>query len=64
MKTRYRIVTDSYCGFEVQYRPWWCPIWLQAGARGGWGVNTCTSIEMARNIIARHKASGVVVHVE
>jgi hypothetical protein len=28
-KTRYRIVTDSYAGYEAQVRYWWFPFWVQ-----------------------------------
>ena len=29
MKKKYRIVTDAYCGFEVQHKYWWFPMWFQ-----------------------------------
>lgn len=48
-KTRYRIVRDSYCGYEAQYRPWWCPIWLQC-----FGSNTRTSVEKSREVCQQH----------
>ena len=28
-KTKYRIVTDTFCGYEAQYKLWWFPFWLQ-----------------------------------
>lgn len=45
-KTKYRIVTDAYCGYEVQYKSWWWPFWIQAGF-----TNTHLSIEQARKYI-------------
>jgi hypothetical protein len=49
-KTRYRVVTDSYLGFEAQVRYWWWPWWLltQEG-------NTHPSIEKALEHIKRYK---------
>lgn len=29
MKTKYRIVTDAYEGYEVQYKKWWMPFYMQ-----------------------------------
>jgi len=31
MKTRYRIVRDQYCGYEVQKRTWYWPFWISCG---------------------------------
>ena len=45
-KTRYRIVRDSYCGYEAQVRHWWFPVWLQLG-----GCNTFGTVEGARGYI-------------
>lgn len=42
---RYRIVRDGFCGYEVQARRWWLPIWLQCWNFGP--TNTHTSIERA-----------------
>lgn len=27
---KYRIVRDSYAGYEVQFKTWWWPFWHQA----------------------------------
>jgi hypothetical protein len=40
---RYRIVTDCYCGFEVQYLDWYFPFWLGCGV-----ANTHYTIEQAK----------------
>lgn len=44
----YRIVTDSYNGFEVQVRRWWWPFWSQADF-----CNTHTTIENAEAFARR-----------
>ena len=60
-KTRYRIVTDSYSGYEVQYKyPWW-PFWIQASRRG-YRTNTHPSLEKAKVFLAEFKNKGVVYH--
>lgn len=67
---KYRIVTDAHAGFEVQYRPWWSPFWLQCSRSGsGWGTNTHFTVEQARARAPQHsrrsKPTGTVVeHVE
>lgn len=40
-KTRYRIVTDRFNGYEVQHRPWWCPFYYMPY------TNTFHSVERA-----------------
>lgn len=40
-RTRYRIVTDAYNGYECQYKDWWFPFWEQIL------VNSNTSVEEA-----------------
>lgn len=40
---RWRIVRDSYAGYEVQIKRRWWPFWYQAG-----GANTHASLENAR----------------
>lgn len=49
----YRVVTDAYSGFEVQYRtPWW-PFWRQCeGCRSG--VNTHRTLEQAEEFAREH----------
>lgn len=48
--THWRIVTDRYCGFEVQSWRWWWPFWIQGA------TNTHSSIELAE-AYANKKAS-------
>ena len=31
MMAQYRIVRDTYNGYEVQVRRWWFPVWVQLG---------------------------------
>ncbi|AWM37081.1 hypothetical protein GobsT_50020 [Gemmata obscuriglobus] len=53
MKHKYRIVTDRYCGYEAQYKPWWSPFWLEC-----FGVNTRRTIEASEQV-ARFHAEGL-----
>lgn len=55
--TRARIVRDHYCGYEVQIRRWWLPIWLRAG------TNTHASAERAEDF-ARNYLKCVVKEIE
>lgn len=49
LKNEYRIVVDSYCGYEVQTKKWWFPFgWWQCG------VNTHSSIEEAQDFALKH----------
>ena len=58
MKTKYRIVTDKYAGYEAQvwrwYWPFWCEIW----------VNTHKTIERARKYIDRKAVKRSVKIIE
>jgi len=45
-KRKYRIVTDSYAGYEVQHKYWWCPFWIQTDY-----TNTHGSIHEAERFI-------------
>ena len=56
-RTRYRIVRDFYAGYEVQWRYWWMPFYVQAGY-----TNTHFTIESARKYLDRIK--GAPVHQE
>lgn len=49
-RTRYRVVPDRYAGFEVQYRRWFSPFWIQHGF-----VNTHASIYDAMSYIDKIK---------
>lgn len=54
---RYRIVTDSYAGFEVQAKRSWFPIWLQCSGRFCC-INTHPTVEKAEQFARRHAAGG------
>ena len=45
-KSKYRIVTDNYDGFECQHKRWWFPFWIQINYS-----NTHRTLEKARNFI-------------
>lgn len=63
MKNKYRIVRDSWAGYEVQYRLWWFPfMWIQCPSSPGKLANTFANIEEAKKLIERHK-SGYCDHV-
>lgn len=46
-KPQYRIVNDSFSGYEVQVKRWWWPWWYCVG------FNTHPSVERARQY-AKH----------
>jgi hypothetical protein len=48
-KTKYRIVTDNYAGFEAQFKHWYSLFWSQCN-----GTNTSASAERARIVIDEH----------
>jgi hypothetical protein len=48
-KTKYRIVTDNYAGFEAQFKPWYSPFWTQCNT-----INSSISVERARIVIDKH----------
>lgn len=49
MSPEYRIVRDTWAGYEVQIRRWWWPFWMQAGFS-----NTHGSLEAAERWAAAH----------
>ena len=55
MKTKYRIVTDRYAGFECQVWRWWWPFWVQMSGRNGMIANTHGSIDAAKEFIKSRK---------
>lgn len=57
MKNEYRVVSDRFCGFEVQCRRWWFPLWLQCGV-----TNTHRSLEEAEKYAEKHaRGQGLLV---
>lgn len=48
-KTKYRIVSDNFAGFEAQFKVWWFPFWIQC-----FGVNTRATLESAIEVCKRH----------
>jgi len=55
MKTKYRIVKDNWCGFEVQCKRWWWPFWIQCDC-----ANTHLTIEGARAFAKSHSRRHVI----
>lgn len=55
-RTRYRIVTDNYSGYEAQFRRWWMPFYVQC-----FFCNTSTNVDRARELIKRHAQSVIEV---
>lgn len=53
MKNKYRIVRDSYAGYEVQIWRWWWPFWVMADF-----CNTHATLEKAREFARRHAQTG------
>lgn len=50
-KRRYRIVTDNYSGFEVQFKNWFWPFWMQCQF-----TNTHRTLEEAMDFMTEDKA--------
>lgn len=55
-RARYRIVRDTYSGFEAQFRPWWSPFWFMVN-----GCNTKPNLETAEKLCRTHATRGNVV---
>lgn len=51
-KTKWRVVTDNYSGYEIQKKFWWLPVWLQANRYGEVGVGTFCTVDEAMRTIA------------
>lgn len=45
-KPRWAIIGDTYLGYQVYYKPWYFPFWMQHGF-----TNTHRSIEKAEEYI-------------
>lgn len=55
-KNQYRIVKDSYGGYEVQIKKWWFPFgWRQCD------INTHTSIKKAEEYAMQHSIGNVIL---
>ena len=48
MRHQYRIVTDPYAGYEVQYRTWLWPFWMQPT------IATFRTVEEAEAFARKH----------
>lgn len=53
-RTRYRIVRDTYLGYEAQVRKWWWPCYFQIN-----GCNTRSTLEKSRLLVELHKDNTV-----
>ena len=53
-ETRYRVIRDTYNGYEAQFKHWWMPFYLQIG-----GTNTFTTEIAAKNLCMIHAAKPV-----
>ena len=59
-RSRYRIVRDSDCGYEVQVKKWWFPfLYFQCWRTGM--INTFVTVEKARLYTKEHRKMGYVV---
>jgi hypothetical protein len=47
MAKRYRIITDAYCGFELQSKSSWWPFWTMCSSPNSQFCNTFRTIEAA-----------------
>lgn len=61
MKNKYRVITDSYNGFEAQVKYWYFPfMWFEI--RKDFGIcNSSFSVERAEKVIEWHKNLNKVV---
>ncbi len=57
MKPHYRIVSDNFNGYEVQFWRWWWPFWEMPVC------NTHTSIENAEKWAKAHSEDNVVKYL-
>lgn len=55
-KTKYRIVTDKYIGYEAQFKRWYWPFYMQIDR-----VNSHLTIEAAERMIESHKFKSEIV---
>ena len=55
-KTRYRIVSDNYCGYSVEAWRWYFPLWIDIGSTYGSEIGAAKAAE-------RHKNGNLVKHL-
>lgn len=55
MKKQYRIVTDKFLGYEVQYSYWRLPFWIELD----W-YNTHNTISKAKEYIEQDKQTNII----
>ncbi len=61
MKNKYRVVTDTYAGYEVQIKFWWFPfIWFECFNNTSI-CNTHCSLERAEDFAKAHQAKGSMI---
>lgn len=53
-RAEYRIVPDTFAGYEVQYRTRFLRFWRQAGWNGSTGANTHCTLEAAERFAHVH----------
>ena len=58
-KARYRIATDEYKGYEVQFKPWYSPFYRQIGDPVDTPSNTNSTIDDAEWLIKAHKSGNI-----
>lgn len=64
MKNKYRIVQDSYLGYEAQVKFWWFPfVWWQMH-KSPFLSNTHSTLKNARSFIKKKSEGKFVEHVE
>lgn len=56
---KYKIVRDSYYGFEVRYKSWFLPFWIQCN----W-TNTHPTIEEARLYVKNNCKKNFVEYID
>lgn len=49
-RIRYRITTDVYLGYQVEFRYWWVPFYIQVDRANTWG-----SLELAKAYLKKCK---------
>lgn len=58
-KKQYRIVTDEFLGYGVQYSYWWFPFWIELD----WG-NTHSTISKAKEYIEQDKQTNIINKIQ